>query len=133
MKRQYDKKHRLTEEYQVGDKVWLEATHLDLLVPSCSLVDQQLGPFKIKRKVSPLVYELELPEKYQIHPVFHQVLLSRYSEDKICKGEAPPKPAPINIKGELEYEVEKILDGQLWRNQKQYLVKWLGWPDANNT
>jgi hypothetical protein len=32
-----------------------------------------------------------------------------------------------------EYEVEKILDERQIRNQKQYLVKWLGYPSSENT
>jgi hypothetical protein len=37
------------------------------------------------------------------------------------------------VEGELEYEVETILDTCLWWNQKQYLVQWLNYPPADNS
>jgi hypothetical protein len=36
------------------------------------------------------------------------------------------------IDGERHDEVELILDSRLYRKRLQYLVKWLGWPDAEN-
>jgi hypothetical protein len=32
----------------------------------------------------------------------------------------------------LEYEVEKILEHRTRKGQKEYLVKWKGWPESNN-
>jgi ''chromo'' (CHRromatin Organisation MOdifier) domain. len=33
----------------------------------------------------------------------------------------------------LEYEIEKILDKRVVRDRYQYLVKWKGYEDYNNT
>ena len=38
----------------------------------------KLGPFKIKRKLSNLTFELDLPPTMKIHPVFHKLLLKLY-------------------------------------------------------
>ncbi|MGH2639957.1 MAG: hypothetical protein ACRDF4_11870, partial [Rhabdochlamydiaceae bacterium] len=35
------------------------------------LTARYIGPFTIKRKLSPLNYELQLPPSLSIHPVFH--------------------------------------------------------------
>ena len=34
---------------------------------------------------------------------------------------------------EPEWEIEKILDSRFLYGRLQYLVKWLGWPDSENT
>jgi hypothetical protein len=44
-----------------------------------------------------------------------------------------PPPPPVEIEGELEYEVEQILDSQLFRGKLQYLVKWVGYTEEHNT
>jgi hypothetical protein len=31
------------------------------------------------------------------------------------------------VEGELEYEVEEVLDSRIFRHQLQYLIKWQGW------
>ena len=53
-------------------------------------------------------------------------------ESKILgqKAEAPP---PEEIDGELEYHVEEVLDSRLRHGQLQYLVKWQGYTEENNT
>ena len=47
--------------WKVGDKVWLEATHLRLHYPSRKLAPKRHGPFKIIQVLSPLTYKLRLP------------------------------------------------------------------------
>jgi Chromo (CHRromatin Organisation MOdifier) domain len=44
-----------------------------------------------------------------------------------------PEPLPVEIEGEFEYKVEQILDSQLYRENLQYLVKWLGYTKEYNT
>ena len=53
--------------------------------------------------------------------------LCPYKEPQITGQEATPAP-PVEINGELEYEIEQILDSQL-----QYLVKWQGYTEEHNT
>ncbi len=47
MKAQYNKKKHPAVEYQVGDKVWLDTTNLNLPRPKKKLADKRTGPFKI--------------------------------------------------------------------------------------
>jgi hypothetical protein len=83
--------------------------------------------------MSTVNYRIELPTQWSIHPVFHTDLLTPYKET-IMHGPNFTWPTPELIDGEEEYSVEKILDswqfGRRWR--LQYLVKWEGYPDADN-
>ena len=94
--------------WKVGDKVWLEATHLRLHYPSRKLAPKQMGPFEISRILSPLTYQLNLPRTWKIHNVFHASLLSPY---RSMEAYGPPflEPPPDVIDNEEEYKVEAIL------------------------
>jgi hypothetical protein len=83
--------------------------------------------------MSTVNYCLELPTQWSIHPVFHIDLLMPYKET-IMHGPNFTRPAPELIDGEEEYSVEKILDSWHFgrRRRLQYLVKWEGYPDAEN-
>jgi hypothetical protein len=126
-------KHRDTPKYKEGDLVWLEGKNLRINQPTAKLVPRRHGPFKIIQVMSTVNYRLELPTQWSIHPVFHIDLLTPYKET-IMHGPNFTRPAPELIDGEEEYSVEKILDsqhfGRRWR--LQYLVKWEGYPDAEN-
>jgi hypothetical protein len=126
-------KHRDTPKYKEGDLVWLEGKNLHINQPTAKLVPRRHGPFKITQVMSAVNYRLELPTQWSIHPVFHIDLLTLYKET-IMHGPNFTRPAPELIDGEEEYSVEKILDsrhfGRRWR--LQYLVKWEGYPDAEN-
>jgi hypothetical protein len=83
--------------------------------------------------MSAVNYRLELPTQWSIHPVFHIDLLTPYKET-IMHGPNFTRPTPELIDGEEEYSVEKILDSRHFgrRRRLQYLVKWEGYPDAEN-
>jgi hypothetical protein len=53
-------------------------------------------------------------------------LVEPYKENTI-QGRTQEPPPPIEIDGEIEYEVEDILDKRIRRNKEEYLVKWLGY------
>ncbi|HVW99810.1 MAG TPA: reverse transcriptase domain-containing protein, partial [Candidatus Babeliaceae bacterium] len=55
MKRYYDRKHKL-EEYQVGDKVWLDMKDINTGRPKKKLDILREGPFKITEKISNVAY-----------------------------------------------------------------------------
>src|ERR1700726_3844351 len=122
MKHYYDQKHQKTPEYKIGTMVMLDARNIDMTAPSKTLADKWLGPYPIEEKLSSTTYRLKLPPTIKLHPTFHVALLATYQGDE--KNAQPP---PVEVEGDEEYRVEKILDGQLWRKQKQYLVKWEGY------
>jgi len=121
-----DKKNRLSAPtLREGDKVFLQRANLRTTRPSRKLDHVKVGPFKIKRKISEVNYELDLPKTMRIHPVFHVALL-----------EPAPESAPLDrstATEDKEYEVEKILDYQEIKGKPHYLVKWQDYTDAENT
>jgi hypothetical protein len=71
----------------------------------------------------------------RIHPVFHNSLLKPYVETS-AYGPNFTWPPPKIIGGEEgHYEIEQILQEWPTRNKKstQYLVKWKGYPDSENS
>jgi hypothetical protein len=126
-------KHRDMPKYKEGDLVWLEGKNLRINQPTAKLAPRRHGPFKIIQVMSTVNYRLELPTQWSIHPVFHIDLLTPYKET-IMHGPNFTRPTPELIDGEEEYAVEKILDSRHFgrRRRLQYLVKWEGYPDAEN-
>src|SRR5258708_29669240 len=124
----------IPSSFTVGTQVWLEGTHLCLPYQASKLAPKQYGPFKITREVSPVAYQLRLPMAWNIHNVFHASLLSPYRETH-AHGPNYSRPPPDLIGGEEEYEVEKIVNHRHTGRARtlQYLVKWIGYPEADNT
>jgi hypothetical protein len=126
-------KHQDTPKYKEGDQVWLEGKNLRINQPTAKLAPRRYGPFKIIQVMSAINYQLELPTQWSIHPMFHIDLLTPYRET-IMHGPNFTRPTPELINREEEYSVEKILDSRHFgrRRRLQYLVKWEGYPDADN-
>ena len=80
-----------------------------------------IGPYKIRKKVSNVNYELELPKGSRIHPIFHVSLL------KEAEGAAETSNEEIQLEHEPDvYDVERVLDSRgSNRGQMEYLIKWL--------
>ena len=127
IKEYYNKRRRDAPLLKEGDKVYLLRRNIRTKRPSEKLDFKKVGPFRILRKLSALNYELELPKGTRIHPIFHVSLL---------------EPAPSNAKiqttlrvepDEQEYEVEDILDKRTNGRTEEYLVKWKGYDNSENT
>jgi hypothetical protein len=65
--------------FEVGNKVWLSAKHIQTARPSKKLDYERLGPFKITKVINRNAYRLELPNSMKIQNVFHVSLLDRYA------------------------------------------------------
>jgi hypothetical protein len=118
--------------FALGQKVWLENRNLRLPFKSKKIAPKRLGPFKITKVLSPLTYQLKLPETWRIHNVFHATLLSGYTENDV-HGPNPEPPPPDLIDGEEEYEVEGILNHRSRNGKTQYYVKWKGYDHEENS
>jgi len=130
------KKGPTTELYifHKDDLVLLEATNLQTTHPKAKLAPRHYGLFKVLW-ASPTNCKLELPSQMRIHPVFHNSLLKPYKET-MAHGRNFERPPPEIVGGEEgHYEIERILTSRPTRNQKstQYLVKWKGYPDSENS
>jgi hypothetical protein len=135
MARFYDRHKQEAPTYQVGDKVWLDATNITTTRPTKKFDDKWFGPFTIDKIVSRNAYRLKLTTNFhRVHPVFHVSKLRPHTPDLIHERRPPPPPKPtITNTGEQEYEVETILDSRLHRAKLQYLVKWRGYGPEENS
>jgi len=124
----------IPSRFKVGDQVWLEATHLKISHQKTKLAPKRYGPLRITKEISPVAYRLELPAAWGIHNVFHASLLSPYHETA-AHGPNYSRPPPDLIDGEAEYEVEQIRSHRRHGRARklQYLIKWVGYPDTDNT
>lgn len=133
IKRYYDQKRSKGPTFSEGDIIYLSTKDIKTKRPSKKLDFKYLGPFKILKKLSDSTYKLDLPPKVKLHPVFNISLL------KSAKGTIKVNTGyddDIEVKDKREYEAEKILDARRnkeKRNQLEYLVKWKGYTDAENT
>jgi len=100
----YNKKKLSSPEYdtledvavgraKVAHKVMLSRQNIKTKRPTKKLDHKYFGPFTVKRKVGQQAYELDLPARMNIHPVFYVGLLEPYqqSTDPTHKQE-PPSP-----------------------------------------
>ena len=136
MKRNFDKHRTELKEYKVGDKVWLEGVNVKMDRPMKKLDDKQFGPFKILKKVGESSYKLDIPKSWKnIHPVFHEELLTAYHEPEFPGQPKNTRPPPEEVRGqEPEYKVNEIVDlrkdreGKIW-----YKVDWKGYRPHERT
>jgi hypothetical protein len=121
-------------QFNVNDRVWLEAKNLNLPYQTPKLAPKRHGPFLITERVSPVAYRLQLPPTWTIHDVFHAGLLTPYHETKE-HGVNFTKPPPEIVDGNEEYEVEAVLNHRYHGRGRrlQYLIKWKGYSSADNT
>jgi Chromo (CHRromatin Organisation MOdifier) domain len=123
-----------SSNYEQGQRVWLEGKNLPLSHSTIKLSPKHYGPFIITKLISPVASQLSLPVSWNIHPVFHNSLLTPFVET-LAHGPNFMRPPPDLIDGEAEYEVEAIRSHRHFGKNKrlQYLLKWKGYPEADNT
>src|SRR5712672_3420731 len=121
-------------KFKEGDQVWLEATNLKLPYHTPKLAPRRQGPFRVSKVVSPVAYQLALPQSWGIHDMFHASLLLPYKETPVY-GPNYTRPPPDLIEDVEEYEVETIINHRHHGRQRhlQYLIKWKGYPSSDNT
>ncbi|CAJ0927315.1 unnamed protein product, partial [Ranitomeya imitator] len=125
-----NRRWRVGPRLRVGDLVWLSSRHVPMKVSSPKFKPRFIGPYKISEIINPLSFRLALPASFAIHNVFHRSLLRRYVVPIVPSVDPP---APVLVEGELEYEVEKILDSRFSRRRLQYLVKWKCYGQEDNS
>jgi hypothetical protein len=132
MKRYADRTRADAPKYKPGDKVWLSTEDLPIGRPSRKLTERQIGPYPITKVISPNAVELKLPTSFKIHPVISVSRLRPYKPPTI-EGQQTTPQSPVEIEGHPEYEVEEIMDSRLRRHKLEFLVKWKGYTEENNS
>ncbi|WVZ87121.1 hypothetical protein U9M48_033813 [Paspalum notatum var. saurae] len=94
----YADKRRRELTFEVGEFVYLKVSPLHgtkRFHTRGKLAPRYVGPYRIKKKIGDLAYELELPDHLsRVHPVFHVCL--RLPEDQIL-------PEAVDLQDNLEY------------------------------
>ena len=88
-----------------------------------------IGPYRIIEVKPNDNYRLELPTHLRIHPEFHVSALRQYFAPD--EGRTIARPGPVA--GDREFEVERILAQRIRRGQRQFLVLWKGYDQAEAT
>jgi len=76
MKKQVDKKRQNSQGLEVGDNVWLENKNIHLNQSSKKLDNKRYRPFRILKDIGSGVFQLELLEKWMIHNILNEDLLT---------------------------------------------------------
>ena len=113
----------------------MKAEYFQSMHPSKKLSDKNLRPFTIIVQPGTHSFMLRLPNTMKsVHPIFHVSQLELSHPSTILNRVQPPLP-PIEVNGEVEYEVEEILDSKIDRRrhhcQLLYLVHWAGYAGTN--
>ena len=136
MKQQFNKHHSKSQDYQPRDLVWLEGTNIKTQQPTKKLNHLRHRPFIIKEKVGQVAYRLKLPQTptwQWKHNVFNEKLLKLFIKPTFdIQPNDPPAP-PDLVEGEEDYKVEAIIDSRKKGCYIEYLVKWKGYSDTENS
>jgi hypothetical protein len=84
----YNKSKLDGPRFREGDLIYLLRRNIKTTRPNDKLDHKKFGPFKIKRNIKNISYELHLLLTIKIHPVFHISLLES------ADSNTPARPAP---------------------------------------
>ena len=90
------------------------------------------GPYQITKKISPVAYELHLPDKSRIHNVFHVSCLKKM----LGKHQMMQTLLPmLDDEGRVILEPEVIITTRETRlhsqTLKEYIIRWKFFPDED--
>ena len=122
---QIDKKSKIVPQLKKGDKVYLLTRNWKTKKPKTKKLDNiKVGLFSVKEKTGPVNIKIQLPRDARVHPNFHISMIEPADQSTLLQEKFHYQPEE-----EQEFEVEQILA----RKGQQYLVKWKGYPDSENT
>jgi len=111
MRKYTNRKRSDIDEYKVGDLVMLSTKDLKYQMVERrteKLTERFVGPYKIKKIISSNAVKLKLLSTVRIHLVVNISRIHKYVRQ--VKEQKKEQLAPVIIKGEEEWEVERILN-----------------------
>ena len=132
MKRYANRGRKEMEEWKKGDRVLLSTKDLVFKErPTKKLTERYVGPYAIEEVVSSNVVKLRLPSSMRIHPVVNVSQIVQYKEQ--VEGQKKEEEKLVEVEGDEEWEVEKILNKKKIRGVEKYLVQWKGFTAERDT
>ena len=121
-------------DFKVGEQAFVKAKFFRTTRPSHKLSEKFLGPFEILAKAGSHSFTLRLPDTIRgVHPVFHVSMLEPAIPNEIPNRVQSPPP-PVDVEGDLEYEIAEVLDSKTDRRRAcklLYYVRWLGYENTD--
>ena len=130
-KKWYDKgRKKIT--FAKGDWVYISTKHLRRKRPARKFADKYLGPYQIEKVIGHhgLAYKLRLPSSARIHTTFP---ISSLEPHRPRDSEPPASPTDNPFVPNETFEVETILDHKGKSSRRQYLIKWKGYDETENS
>ena len=114
--------------FQNWCQVFVKATYFHSTLPFKKFSEKNLSPYPIITQVGSLLFMICLPNSMcMVHLVIH-VSQPKPTTPNIIPNHVQPPSLPIEVDGELKYEITEILDSKLDCCQRQYpllyLVHW---------
>ena len=103
--------------FTVEERVYLRTDNIHVKQRSKKLNNKSIKPFKVKRNIKGLSYELDLPKGMRIHSVFHAFML------QCCNQSIPLQTTETSVEPDKEYQVENILEKRMISGKAHYLIK----------
>jgi hypothetical protein len=127
--------HRREVTFKVGDYVLVSSAHVlpDTLSlrPSAKFQPRFFGPFRVRKCIGPVAYRLDLPTSCKFHHTVHVSRLKKYDQSDSSIRPPVEVPAPLDVDGQIYYQVDKILAhalrGRGSNRRMHYLVSWKGY------
>jgi hypothetical protein len=119
--------------YQAGEKVLLDTQRFPQLRHH-KLQGRFCGPLTIARVLSGSTVELLLPASWpKLHPVVNVDSIKRFQSDEGAETRAPPPQPLVGKDGQPRFFVERLLRQRVRRGRTQYLVRWQGYTEEDDT
>jgi len=123
MKKQVDQYRGEVEEYKVGNMALLSTRDLKWQMIDRrmdKLMERFVDPYRVKGIIFLNAIELNLPSSVRIHSIVNVSRICKYRDQ--VKGQKVVPPLPVEIKGEIEYEVKKILSKRKRHRKVEYSI-----------
>lgn len=140
--KKYADKKRRDVEFNEGDQVLVKILPENLRYlrgKDRRLLRKYEGPVTIVKKINRVAYKVDPPAWMKMHPVFHVSMLKPYRSDSEDAARNEPTRPCVSLKPIKKRVAEALLADRTTRDnhkrctRQEYLVKWMGLGDEENT